>query len=60
MRAAMEAWDDTLAASTKRVMEWGAGARFALPTMMRGTPDKLRPQSLKKRKDPADAARSRR
>jgi len=60
MRAAMDARDDTLAAPTERVMEWGAGARFALLTMMRGERDKLRQESLKKRKDPAGASRSRR
>ena len=59
-RAAWDARDDTLAAPTERVMEWGAGARFALLTMMRGERDKLRQESLKKRKDPAGASRSRR
>jgi hypothetical protein len=58
--AAMDAWADTLAAPTERVMEWDAGARFALLTMMRGERDKLRQVSLKKRKDPAGAASSRR
>jgi hypothetical protein len=56
----MDAWADTLAAPTERVMEWGAGARFALLTMMRGERDKLRQVSLKKRKDPAGASCSRR
>jgi hypothetical protein len=56
----MDAWADTLAAPTERVMEWDAGARFALLTMMRGERDKLRQVSLKKRKDPAGAASSRR
>jgi len=60
MRAAMDAWGDALALPTERVMESGAGARFALLTMMCVERDKLRQESLKKRKDPARAACSHR
>ena len=60
MRAAMDALNDILAAPAQRVMQWDAGAKFALLTMMRGERDKLRQESLKKRKDPAGAACSRR